>query len=805
MRDIWQNLQFAVRTARKAPAVSCMAILALAIGIGANTAVFGLANAAFFRPLPYPNANRLAFLWQTNGRTGEVEGRVSYPNYADWRAQSTSFEDMAFFMSGASIFGGAGDPERVPGALVSTNFFSVMGVHPAIGRGFTADDQLSGHTNVVVISDNLWRTRFGSDPNVLGRNITFGNDHDTIIGVMPPSFAFPNDAQLWTPRVVNEFLQTKSRQYPIFEVIGRLKGEATLTQAQTELDTIAKRLAESYPSIDGGVLVRLVPLREQLSEKVREGVLLLWGAILGILLISCLNVANLIVARASHRQREIAIRLSLGASQGRILKQFLAESLVLASAGAVLGVGLASLIVNFVSTLNPEVAKLGGSILDIRVLAYTIAVTGFTVLICGILPSVSLSRMDLNESLKKASSGTAPRSTQRIRSAFICAEVSLAFVLLVGSGLLVRSLWQIFAVDPGVDAGHVLSLHVYWPNAPSNAADNEKRNALFEELMTRLRGLAGVTSVAATSNVLFPNEIYKVPFLIEDQAAPASGERPFLPHDEATPDYFRTMGIPLLKGRFFDQNDALKTAVPVAIINETMARRYWQGSDPLGKRFRLDDPNFKSPWFTIVGVVGNVRQQGLEKSPGLMAYMASSGDWGNDLAVRTKMDPRTLVNAIREQVRSLDKNLAVDHVHSVSDLLASHESQRKFNALLLGGLALVALLLAAVGIYGTISYWVRQRTREIGVRMALGARRVHIFELVMRQGLFLVVVGLCFGIGAGLAAARLIASLLYGVSAYDPITFAAIAVLVVVVAFVACYLPALRAVKVDPLEALRYE
>jgi predicted permease len=265
------------------------------------------------------------------------------------------------------------------------------------------------------------------------------------------------------------------------------------------------------------------------------------------------------------------------------------------------------------------------------------------------------------------------------------------------------------------------------------------------------------------------------------------------------------MGIPLLKGRFFDQNDALKTAVPVAIINETMARRYWQGSDPLGKRFRLDDPNFKSPWFTIIGVVGNVRQEGLEKSPGLMAYLASSGDWSDDLAVRTKMDPRTLVTAIREQVRSLDKNLAIDHVHSVSDLLAFHESQRKFNALLLGGLALVALLLAAVGIYGTISYWVRQRTQEIGVRMALGARRVHIFELVMRQGLFLVVVGLFFGIGAGLAAARLIASLLYGVSAYDPITFAAIAALVVVVAFLACYLPALRAVKVDPLEALRYE
>lgn len=511
------------------------------------------------------------------------------------------------------------------------------------------------------------------------------------------------------------------------------------------------------------------------------------------------------MARASHRQREIAIRLSLGASRGRILKQFLAESLVLASAGAVIGVALASLIINFVSKLNPEVAKLGGNLLDIRVLAYTIAVTGFTVLICGILPSLSLSTLDLNESLKKVSSGTPSRSTQRIRSAFICAEVSLAFVLLVGSGLLVRSLWQVFAVNPGLDAGHVLTLHVYWPNAPSNSADNAKRNALFEELMMRLRGLPGVTSVAATSNVLFPDEMYKVPFVIEDQAAPASGERPFLPHGEATPDYFRTMGIPLLKGRSFEENDARNSAVPVAIINATMATRYWQSGDPLGKRFRLDDPNFKSPWFTIIGVVGDVRQEGLEKSPGLMAYLASSGDWGDDLAIRTKMDPRTLVTAIREQVRSLDKNLAVDNVHSVSDLLALHESQRKFNALLLGGLAIIALLLAAVGIYGTISYWVRQRTQEIGVRMALGAQRVHIFELVMRQGLFLVAVGLSFGMVGSLAATRLIASLLFNISAYDPATFAGIPGLLVLVAVAACYVPALRAVKVDPLKALRYE
>lgn len=804
MTHFWHDLQYAFRIAKKTPAVSCMAVVALALGIGANTAIFGLANAAFFRPLPYPDANRLAFLWQSNSRTGEIEGRVSYPNYSDWRAQSSTFDDMAFFMSGASILAGAGDPERVPGALISTNFFSVMRVQPVVGRGFNQEDQLSGHANVAVISDNLWRTRFSSDPHILGRSITIGNNHDMIIGVMPPGFEFPNGAQLWIPRVVNEFLQTKSRQYPLFEVIGRLKGGATFTKAQSELDTIAKRLADSYPSINGSVQIRIVPLREQLSHKVRAGILLLWGAILGVLLMACLNVATLILARESHRQREIAIRLSLGAGRSRILKQFLAESSVLASAGAVIGLALASLIVGFVSNLNPDLAKLGGRVLDVRVLAYTIGITTVTVFICGILPLPLLSRLDINESLKKSSSGSPSRNTQRIRSAVIFTQVSLAFVLLVGSGLLVRSLWRVFAVDPGLDAGRVLTLRVYWPNAPANSTENDKRNSLFGEMMARFRALPGVTAVAATSNVLFPDEMYKVPFVIE-KAPPASGDRPFLPHGEATPEYFRTMGIPFLKGRSFDEKDLTKDGIPVAIINETMARRYWQNDDPLGKRFRFDDPNFKSPWFTIVGVVGDVRQEGLEKSPGLMAYLPSSGDWGDDLAIRTQMDPRTLATAVRDQVRSLDKNVAVDHIHPLTDLLAERESQRGFNALLLSALSLVALLLTALGIYGTISYWVRQRTQEIGVRMALGAQRFHVFKLVMGQGLSLVAGGLCLGIGAAMVATRLIANLLFNVGPYDVVTFATITGLLVLVGVMACYVPALRAVKVDPLEALRYE
>ncbi|HEV2964309.1 MAG TPA: ABC transporter permease [Candidatus Angelobacter sp.] len=815
MADVLHHLRYALRIALKTPGVSSLAILALAIGIGANTAIFSLANAAFFRPFPYPHADRLAFLWQSNERTGEVEGRVSYPNYADWRAQSQSFEDLAFFTSGKSVFAGVGDPERIMGTLVSSNFFSVMGVSPMSGRVFSSDEQRSGHANVIVISYKLWQSRFGADPHVIGRTVDFGQDHNTIIGVMPPGFSFPNEADLWIPRIVSEFMQKKARQYPNLQVVGRLKPGTSWRQAQTEMDTIGKRLAQEYPAIDGGVGVRIVPLREQFSGKVRQGLILLWCAISGVLLIACLNAANLIVARAAGRQKEIAIRLSLGASRGKILKQLLYESLVLAFAGAGAGLLLASTIVSLAGRLNPEIAKLSGSIFDLRVLAYTLALTLLTALVCGVLPSLSFSRLELNHSLKNSSAGGVAPSTQAMRGVLIVAEVSLAFVLLVGSGLLVRSLWKIFAVSPGFDAGHALTLHVYWPNAPVNSTANQQRNAAFNDLIERLRALPGVTSVGATSNVLFPGEVYKVPFVTDNQSAESPGQRPFLPHGEATPGYFRAMGIPLLRGRFFEERDSAPAAQassiagtatePVAIINETMARHYWPESDPIGHKFRFDDPNFKSPWFTIVGVVGDVRQEGLEKSAGLMAYLPSSGDWGNDLVIRSTNDPGLLASAMREQIRAVDKNLALDNMRTISDLLSQHELQRQFNTLLLGGLASIALLLAALGIYGSVSYWVKQRTREIGIRMALGAQRTDIFEMVVGRGMALILLGLGFGLVGALAATRLMSSLLYNVSPSDPVTFIAIALLLALVALLACYSPARRAIKIDPLEALRYE
>jgi putative ABC transport system permease protein len=807
LEDFFGDLRIASRMLRKNLAFTSLAVLTLALGIGANTAIFGLANAAFFRPLPYPGAERLAFLWQNNRRTGESEGLVSYPNFEDWRSQSHSFADMAFFMSGKSILATAGDPEFTPSALVSVNFFSVLGVNPAMGRSFAPDEQTPGHANVAVISNHLWRTKFAADPQVLGRKLGHGDGTpgDTIIGVMPAGFAFPDATEVWKPREIGEFFKTKARQYPNQHVIGRLNLNATWAQAQTELDTIAARLAAEYPAIDGGVGVRVVPLRLQLSQNVRQGLFVLWGAIAGVLLIACLNAANLILARAAGREKEISIRYSLGATRSRIIRQFLGESLLLAFIAAAFGIVLAVWILNLVSKLNPDLAKLGGSVFDPRVLSYTVAIAAFTALVCGLLPALSAPRVDLNRSLREIHSGQSAPRAQVLRKSFIVAQISLAFVLLVGSGLLVRSLWQIFAVGPGFDADHVLTLHVFWPGNTANSADEKKRNSFYADLMSRLRTVPGVTSVGATSNALFLSEMYKVPFIVEGQPAEPPGQRPFLPNGEATPDYFRATGIPLLRGRVFTDADTVDNAPSTIIINETMARRYWPNEDPIGKRLKFDDPNFKSPWFTIIGVVGDVRQRGLEMPAGLMSYVASAGEWTDDLVIHSKNDPHTLLSAIRAEVRSTDAHLVIGQFSVLSDLLARRESQRKFNALLLGALAAIALLLAAVGIYGTVSYWVRQRTPEIGIRVALGADQKNIFRLVLGRGMQFVFAGLALGIAGALAATRLLASLLFGVTPSDPATFAAIAALLFLVALLACWIPARRAMRVDPIVALRYE
>lgn len=818
----WRDLHLAWRSFHRNPGYSLLLVAILAIGIGANTAIFGLANAAFFRALPYPHAERLAFLWQNNQRTGESEGAVSYPNYADWRTQSRTFEDMASIMFASEILNGSGTaqllstpsgPERVPGALVSTNFFSVLGVEPFLGRSFATDDSLRGKTNVVIISQALWKSRFASSPNVVGQRLGFGDEPgDTVIGVMPSGFDFPSGTQLWKPRQQVIPGKFDMRLYPNMGVVGRLHPGVTWTQAQSEMDTIAARLAAQYPKDDGGIGIRIVPLRKQLSEKVSQGLLVLWAAIFGVLLIACVNAANLMMARAAGRQKEIAVRFSLGATRRRVVRQFLTESLVLAAVGAAAGLFLAYWTVALVSRFNPDINRLGGSILDARVLLYTIAVAAFTAVICAILPAFSASRLDLNRALKESSSGSASPGTQVVRKILIVAEVALAFVLLAGSGLLIRSLWQILSVNPGFDAENVYSMRIDWPPTKGTAAE---ANTRFIEIMNRIRALPGVAAVGSATDVLFPGEMYKTPFLVEGRAT-TTGQTPFVINGDASTDFFRTMGIPLLRGRFFTDADAAQGAEqaavqvaqnehPAVIINETMAHRYWSNEDPIGKQFKFNDPNFPSPWFSVVGVVGDVHQDGLEKSASPMVYLPTPGWFTDDLVIRSTADPTVLLTAVRDQVKSVDKNLLVDHFALVSSILSAHESQRKFDAWLLGAFAFVALWLAAVGIYGSISYWVKQRTQEIGVRMALGAQPQYIFALVIGRGMAVIAVGLALGIAGALALTRLISTMLFGVRPEDPLTYALVAFLLAAVALAACYFPARGAMDVDPMLALRHE
>jgi predicted permease len=812
VETLLRDIRFALRILRKSPGFTAVAVLTLALGIGANTAIFGLANAAFFRALPYPHADRLAVLWKNNPRTGVSEGSVSYPDWADWRAQSRSFEDMAFIDNTSTqkrlVSNGSGY-EHVAESRVSANFFSVLGVSPILGRSFAPDDALRGEANVVIISYALWRSIFAGDPHAIGRQLGFG-ESETVIGVMPPNFSFPPGTDMWIPLEVNDYMRTKSRQYQLFKIIGRVKPGVKFSSAQAEMNTIALRLALQYPAIDGGVGIRIVPLREQLSQNIRQGLLVLWGAVFGVLLIACVNAANLMMARASGRQKEIAVRFSLGATRGRIIRQFLAESLLLASAGALAGFFLAFWTLAMVSKFNPDIANLDGGVFDARVLLYTIAVTAFTALLCGVLPAFSASGFDLNRALKESSSGAASPGTHFIRKILIVAEVSLAFVLLVGSGLLIRSLSQILSINPGFDADHVLALDLRFPQAPPNLApdlSDKKNNALYADLMARLRALPGVVSVSSASNVLFP---IGVSCVIEGRPSASEAQRPFLHNTSVTPDYFRTMGIPLLRGRLFNDAEAAADAAGhptfVTIINEAMARRYWPNGDPLGKRIRKYDPSREPPWFTIIGVVGDVRTGGLENSPSLMTYDPEAGDWGDDdLLIRTAGSPVTLIPAVRDEVHEVDKTLAIYSVTPVSAMLSKRESQRKFNAWLLGAFAFIALLLAAVGVYGSISYWVKQRTQEIGIRMALGAQPKNIFALVIGRGMAVIFVGLALGIAGALALTRLISTMLFGVRPEDPITYTAVAVLLAAVALAACYFPARRAMRVDPLVALRYE
>ncbi len=801
METLFQDLRYGARMLLKKPVFIAVAVVTLALGIGANTAVFSVINAALFKPLPYPAEDRLAMVWLDNSRKGEREGRTSYPNFSDWRDQSQSFQSMAAFVgSNATLTGG--EPEEIHGASVTTGFFSVMGVSPVIGHGFSSEDEEQGRAPVVVLSHGLWQRRFGANADLIGQTIPLNQSTATVIGIMPQGFDFPGKADFWQPISVTPALKTKFRMNVWLSVIGRMKLNVSRDEAQSDMNRVAAGLAQQYPRENEGLAVNIVPLREQMVGKSQRSLLLLWGAIALVLLIACANVASLMLTRAIERQREVAVRMALGASRWRIIRQLLCENVLLAIAGGGLGLLLAWYGVRVLTALNPfGIPRLDQAGINRTVLAFNLVISILTGLVFGLAPALQGSKVAINEALKEGSRTLAGGQGARLRRLLVIAEMALTFVLLISAGLLIKSFNRLQQVDPGFNPDHLLIANLSLPD--SRYTGPPQQAEFFQQLETRIKSLPGVVSVGAASNILF-SELEKVPFAIEGGAINTQTPRADLPVNVVTPTYFQTMGMSLIKGRGFAPDDSLDEASPVAIINETFARSYWPDEEAVGRRFKFDDPNFKSPWFTITGVVRDIKRMGLDAPFGIEAYLAMPNP-SMQLVVRTEGDPMAFASAVCQQVWALDKSLPVKEIRTMDQMLEGLVATRRFNMLLLAILATVALLLAVVGIYSVISYTVAERTHEIGIRMALGARAGDVLMLVIRQGLTLTLAGVGIGLIASLFLTRVLSSLLFGVTATDPLTFALISALLPGVALGASFVPARKATKIDPMVALRYE
>ena len=801
MQTLLQDLRYGVRSLWQRPGFTAIAVITLALGIGANTTLFSFVNGILLRPLPYKNPAQLVVLDENAPKQGIKSFGVSYPNFVDWRAQNHVFEDVASYQANTNSLVGAGEPEQVPGAKISHGLFELLGVAPSLGRTITADEDQPETNNVVLISDGLWRRRFGSDRSVVGQTLTVSGRTRTIIGVMPPDFKFPETAELWVPLALNEKLFTRTDHG--LNTVARLKPNVTLAQAQAEMANIARRIEERNPVTNEGLGVDVYPLRARLVGDYRQALLILLGVVAFVLLIACANVANLLLARSSARHKELALRAALGASRSRIVRQLLTESALLSLLGALLGVLLA------VWGKNLLLAAIPGDMpfwmkfdIDLRVLSFTFAISFLTVLAFGIAPALQASRTDLNDALKEGGrSGGSGR--HRMRNLLVVSEVALALVLLVGAGLMVRSFAKLGQVHSGINPENVLTMEV--PLTRAKYPEPAQQSAFFHELMPRVAALPGVSSAAAVSDLPLRGG-WGRSLTVEGHPVLSVGQAPMINHAVVTPNYFRTMGIPLLQGRDFNEADQA-TAMRVTIVDERLAREYWPGESPLGKRIRFGPPESNEPWHTIVGVAGSVRHARLDRETRetiYVPYQQIPVNW-MAVAVRTTVDPRSLAGAVKKEVLALDKDQPTANVLTMNEIVSRSIWQQRFYAMMFGLFAALALVLAAVGIYGVMSYAITQRTHEIGIRMALGADRIKVLRLTLAQGMKLALTGVVCGLGASYLLTRLMAGLLFGVSATDLGTFVSLAVLLVAVTLLACYIPARRATKVDPLVALRYE
>ncbi|HKQ07299.1 MAG TPA: ABC transporter permease [Blastocatellia bacterium] len=808
METVLQDLRYAIRASLNRPGFMVIVVLALAIGIGANTAIFSVVNAILLRPLPYKNPDRIVMVWMSNGKLAIDQDWHSYPNYVDYRDQNSTFEEVAAFNDRSFNLTGNGEPVRVAGAWSTANLFAVLGVDPLQGRAFTVEEEEPGKDRVAVISYGLWQRRFGSDPGVIGQPISLNGVDRTVIGVMPASFAFPQkETDVWVPLATS--VQNKQARGAFWlKAVGRLKPGVTIEQARADMGTIANQLLERFPQIMESYGVNLVPLHEQVTGKVRTALLVLLAAVAFVLLIACANVANLLLARAAAREREIAIRTALGASRRRIVRQLLTESVLLALVGGVLGLLLAIWGLDALKAISPaNVPRLDQIGIDGRVLAFTLTVSLLTGIIFGLVPALQASKPDLNESLKEGGRGSSEgRRGKHVRSLLVVSEIALSLVLLIGAGLLIKSFIHLQKFDLGFNPDNLLTLRVQL--AGTKYRENPQVVNFFQQALERMRNVPGVQSVGAISTIFLSDTPNSTNFTIEGRPVVTGADSIEVPLDAVTNDYFKVMGIPLLKGRFFDERDRAGS-LPVAIVNETFAKRFFEGEDPLGKRYCYGQPSSdgKTEWLTIVGVVGDMRRTGYDKAARPETFMAQDQNPDSALTIvaRTAGDPASYAPALRDAVWAVDKDQSVFSIKTMDATLAEMTAERRFNMLLLGIFAAVAMVLAGVGIYGVMSYSVTQRMHELGIRIALGASQRDVLRLVIGQATRLALIG----VGAGLIAAffltRLMASLLYGVSATDFATFLLISSLLTGVSLAASFVPARRAMKVDPMVALRYE
>jgi len=834
MSSLFNDLRFGLRMMVRNPMFTLIAVVTLALGIGANTAIFSVVDAVLLRPLPYPAPERLVFLWSTMHSQGVPQSGSALPNYHEWRDRNKVFDGLGGFYYGDFNLSAAGEaPERIQGAYVTANFFEILQVSPALGRLFAPEEEQFGRNRVVLISHGLWQRRFGGAANIAGREVRLGGETFIIAGVMPrgmPFFDNLPEVELWTPMsfAPGDIMATRNNHF--ITLVGRLKPGVTTAQAQSDVTGISRAMEETEPG-SKGLGASIVPLQEQIAGDSRKALLVLLGAVGFVLLVACVNVANLLLARASARSKELAIRSSLGASRARIMRQVIIECLPLALIGGICGVLLATWGIDLISSLLPDSLPRGNVIgVNARVLGFTFALTLLTILIFGLLPAFQAARTDLRDSMSEGGgSGIGTRKQGRLRRLLIVTEVALALVLLVGSGLMLRTFIKLRQVDVGFSARNVITMRVPLPEAkyPSPLTAQDPRDpaglAFYDQLLTSVSNLPGVEE--ATFATLLPlggGGSWGKFLSIEGQPAPPSIDQvPLVRFGLVTSDYFRTFGIPLREGRSFNDSDK-GSSQPVAIINETLAKRFFPDQNPVGKTIFMGAPEHLLPPEAqipenrfirrqVVGVVADVKGRNLNQESPSQVYAPVSQyrreGWSNvlSLAVQTTTPPEAVVGAIREQVRLLDPDQPVTTVRTIDELMSRALSETRFSLWLLALFALLGLLLAAIGIYGVMVTAVTQRTHEIGLRMALGAQDRDVLWLVIRQGMFPVLIGVGVGLAAAICLTRLMSTLLYEVSATDPLTLALITVLLTIVAFIACYIPARRATKVDPLVALRYE